>query len=102
MAQPQPSDVPPFPSLASGKELLPASALLGTQLPLRQVPLVHGVPSALAGVEQSPLVASHMPASWHSSRAVQEMAFEPTQTPELQVSVRVQALPSLQEVPLEA
>jgi hypothetical protein len=41
----------------------------------------------------------HTPGTWHWSLAVQVTGFEPMQTPDTHVSVRVQALPSLQGVP---
>ena len=41
-----------------------------------------------------------MPALWHWSSGVQVTGFDPTHTPAWQVSVWVQASPSLQVVPL--
>ena len=43
-----------------------------------------------------------MPATWHWSLAVQTTGFAPVQVPAWQVVVCVQALPSLQAVPLGA
>src|SRR5229473_1630177 len=80
--------------------------LLPTQLPLWQVsvwvqalPSLHAVPSVAAGLEQMPVAGLHVPATWHWSRAVQVMGLLPTQLPLWQVSVWVQALPSLHAVP---
>src|SRR5439155_13836728 len=76
-----------------------------TQLPLWQVsvcvqalPSLHAVPSIAVGLEQLPVAGSHVPAVWHWSRAVQVTGL-PTQLPLWQVSVCVQALPSLHGVP---
>jgi len=65
-------------------------------------PSLQAVPLAAAGFEQAPLVGSQVPATWHSSDAAQVTGFPPVQTPAWQASVRVQALPSLQAVPLAA
>jgi hypothetical protein len=59
----------------------------------------QAVPSGLAGLEHSPVAGSQVPASWHWSEAVQVTGSSPTQVPSWQVSVLVQALPSLQAVP---
>jgi hypothetical protein len=59
----------------------------------------HGVPSGLAGSEQTPVLVSHVPASWHWSIAVHTTGSLPTHAPDWQVSVCVQALPSLQLEP---
>jgi hypothetical protein len=53
----------------------------------------------LFGLEQTPLAGLQVPASWHWSLAVQLIGLDPLQTPPLQASVRVHALPSLQAVP---
>jgi hypothetical protein len=63
-------------------------------------PSVHVVPFALAGFEQTPVPVLHVPAVWHWSEAVQVTGFEPVHVPDWQVSVWVQAFPSLQAVPL--
>src|SRR5713101_3172201 len=60
---------------------------------------VQVVPSALCGVEQVPLAGSQTPATWHWSRALQTTGFVPTQVPAWQVSVWVQASPSVQALP---
>ena len=65
---------------------------------VQALPSVHPAPSDFAGFEQTPPL--QVPASWHWSCAMQTIGFPPTQLPPWQVSVRVQALPSLQPVPL--
>jgi hypothetical protein len=60
--------------------------------------LLHGVPSFAAGLEQTPVPASHVPATWHWSLAVQTTGLEPVHTPDWHVSVCVQAFWSLQGV----
>src|SRR5436190_325886 len=80
--------------------------LLPVQKPLLQVavwvqalPSLQAVPSAFAGFEHVPLAGSQTPATWHWSEAVQTTGLLPVHTPLSQVSVRVQASPSLQAVP---
>src|SRR6185312_4728634 len=60
---------------------------------------LHAVPSAIVGVEHAPLLGSQVPAVWHWSCAAHATGFAPAHTPDRQVSVRVQALPSVQAVP---
>src|SRR5205814_8952114 len=62
-------------------------------------PSLHAVPSAFAGFEHIPLAGSHVPAMWHWSEAAQTTGLVPVHTPPSQVSVWVQASPSLQTVP---
>src|SRR2546422_759462 len=62
-------------------------------------PSVQAVPFGLSGLEQRPFAGSQTPASWHWSRAVQTTGLAPTQAPAWQVSVWVQASPSLQALP---
>ena len=62
-------------------------------------PEPHGVPFGLSGFEQAPL-AGLQTASWHWSAPAQTTGFEPVQAPAWQVSVCVQALPSLHAVPV--
>jgi hypothetical protein len=62
-------------------------------------PSLHAVPSATAGFEHWPELGSHVPGAWHWSDAVQTTAPLPAQLPDRQLSVAVQALPSLQAVP---
>ena len=64
---------------------------------VQALPSLQPVPLALAGLEQVPLL--HTPATWHWSSALQTTGLEPAQVPFWQVSVWVQALPSLQAVP---
>src|SRR6266481_2473151 len=63
---------------------------------------VQSLQPAIAGLEQLPVAGSHVPATWHWSRAVQVTGLLPTQLPLWQVSVCVQVLPSLHAVPLVA
>src|SRR2546429_687152 len=63
------------------------------------LPSSHVVPSGLAGLEQLPVAGSHVPASWHWSSAVHTTELPPVQVPAWQVSVCVQASPSLHAVP---
>jgi hypothetical protein len=48
------------------------------------------------GFEQTPVVVLQVPTPWHWSDAVQVIGFAPVHVPPWQVSVCVQALPSLQ------
>jgi hypothetical protein len=73
----------------------PASAS-GLHVPDWQVPSEHGALSAFAGLEQSPVFASHVPTSWQSSEAEQTTGAPAAHTPAWQVSTWVQALPSSQ------
>src|SRR2546428_8765538 len=73
------------------------TGLLPTQLPLWQVsvcvqglPSVHGVPFVAVGLEQLPVAAVHVTATWHWPTAVQVTGLLPTQLPLWQVSVCVQ------------
>jgi hypothetical protein len=61
---------------------------------------LHGVLSALAGLEQIPVLGAHVPSVWHWSGVGQVTGLEPTQLPFWQVSVCVHAFPSLQAVPV--
>src|SRR3989442_12081066 len=76
------------------------------QVPLWQVsvwvqalPSLHAVPLLAFGLEHWPVAVLQVPATWHWSEAVQTTGFEPVQGPFWQLSVCVQALPSLQAVP---
>src|SRR5438094_63744 len=66
------------------------------------LPSLHAVPSGLAGFEHVPVAGSQLPTSWHCSAAVQPTGLLPVHLPASQVSALVQALPSLQAVPLGA
>src|SRR5207253_1179292 len=86
-----------------------ARGLERVQVPLWQVsvwvqalPAVHAVPLLAFGLEHWPVVVLQVPATWHWSSAVQTTGLEPVQLPPWQVSVWVQALPSLHAVPLLA
>src|SRR5207249_1127645 len=78
-----------------------------TQLPFWQLsvcvqalPSLQAVPLVLfVGAEHTPVAGLQVPGSWHWS-AVQTTGFAPTQLPFWQPSVCVQALRSLQAVPL--
>jgi hypothetical protein len=61
----------------------------------------HVVPLGAGGFEQVPVDVLHVPATWQPSLAVQAIAL-PEQTPEVQTSFVVHALPSLQAVPFGA
>jgi hypothetical protein len=63
---------------------------------------VQTVPFATAGFEQVPVVGLHVPATWHGSLAVQVTGLLPVHVPLWQVSVCVQALPSLHVIPFAA
>jgi hypothetical protein len=69
---------------------------------VQALPSLQAVPFVATGFEQAPVAGSHVPATWHWSDAVQVMGLEPVQVPFWQVSVWVQLLPSLQDVPLAA
>src|SRR5436189_4899 len=78
-----------------------------TQVPASQasvrvqaLPSSQPVPSGLAGLLQTPDAGSQVPAVWHWLAAVHTTGFAPTQAPAWQASVCVQALASLQLVPL--
>ena len=61
---------------------------------------LHVLPFALFGFEHAPVVVSHVPATWHWSRAVQvTVEVGLPQLPLWQVSPEVQALLSLHVVP---
>ena len=62
-------------------------------------PSLHAVPSGCAGFEQAPVEGSQVPATWQASLAVHTTGLPPVQTPAWQVSVCVQASPSLHAVP---
>ena len=58
-------------------------------------PSLHGVPFAFAGLVQTPVDVLQVPTAWHWSDAIHTTGFEPTQAPVWQVSLWVQAFPSL-------
>src|SRR5262249_30887384 len=69
-----------------------------TSVWVQALPSVQALPFVFAGLEQVPVAGSQTPASWHWSDAVQVTGFTPMQNPCWQVSVWVQASPSLQRV----
>src|SRR5262249_20740477 len=66
---------------------------------VQALPSLHAVPSAAAGLEHCPVPGLQTPAVWHWSLAAHATGFDPVQVPDWQVSVCVQALPSLHAVP---
>jgi hypothetical protein len=68
---------------------------------VQALPSLHVVPLGAVGFEHIPVAGLHVPARWHESLAVQVTAV-PAQTPDWQLSLVVQASPSLHEVPLGA
>jgi hypothetical protein len=67
---------------------------------VQALPSLQAVPLVFAGFEQRPVEVLQVPTTWHWSWAVQVTGVPPVQAPDWQVSVWVQALPSLQVVPL--
>src|SRR5207244_3600259 len=67
--------------------------------PVRALPSLQAAPSGFAGFEHAPVAGAQVPASWHWSAGAQVTGFVPLHSPAWQVSVRVQALPSLQAAP---
>src|SRR5258705_10217414 len=67
---------------------------------VQALPSVQVAPSGLEGLEQMPVPGSQVPGSWHGSGVEQTTGLAPVQVPAWQVSSWVQALPSLQAVPL--
>src|SRR5437016_3414086 len=83
------------------------TGLAPTQAPASQVsvcvqalPSLHGAPLGLAGLLQMPVAGSQAPAVWHWSVGMPARGVAPTQAPASEVSVGVQALPSLHGAPL--
>src|SRR3989442_1498804 len=67
---------------------------------VQALPSLQAVPLVLfVGAEHTPVAGLQVPGSWHWS-AVQTTGFAPMQLPFWQAAVCVQALPSLQAVPL--
>jgi hypothetical protein len=62
-------------------------------------PSLHVVPFAFAGFEHTPVDVLHVPTSWHWSLAVHVTGLLPVHVPDSQVSVCVQAFPSLHVAP---
>ena len=69
-------------------------------LPLQALPSPHDVPAGAGGFEQAPVDGLHVPARWQASEALQVTGVPAWQTPlALQVSLPLQRLPSLHDVP---
>jgi len=67
---------------------------------LQRLPSLQAVPfGAGSDAEHLPVVGLHVPLTWHWSCGAQVTGLPPAQTPAWQVSVCVQAFPSLQGVP---
>ena len=66
---------------------------------MQELPSLQLDPSGKLGLEQVPVLVSQVPAAWHWSLAVHVTGLDPVQAPAWQVSVWVQALPSLHAVP---
>jgi hypothetical protein len=49
-------------------------SVAGTQTPPVQAPPVQSVPSGAAGLEQTPVAAAQVPATWQASSAAQKTA----------------------------
>jgi hypothetical protein len=62
-------------------------------------PSLHEEPLIFAGLEQRPVATLQAPAVWHGSGAAHVTGLAPVHVPAWQVSVCVQALPSLHDVP---
>jgi hypothetical protein len=71
-----------------------------TSAPLQAFPSLQLVLSGTAGFEQAPVMGSQVPALWQASAAAQTTGEPPKQAPAWQLSSCVQALPSLQGLPL--
>ena len=69
---------------------------------MQALPSLQLVPFGRAGLEQTPLEGSQLPAAWHASPATQVTALDPVHAPLWQVSVCVHPFPSLQLVPFAA
>ena len=63
------------------------------------LPSLQAEPSALLGLLQTPVAGAQVPAVWHWSCALQVTGLAPLHVPAWQVSLWVQALPSLQAEP---
>src|SRR3990170_1782034 len=86
-------------SMAAGGVAPPQVPAVQVSPKVQVLPSVHAVPSARLGLEHMPVAVSHVPASWHWSRAVHVTGFPLVHAPAWQVSDCVQALPSVQTLP---
>ena len=66
---------------------------------VQALPSLHVDPSAFDGFEHTPVALLQTPATWHWSEAEQVTGLDPVHKPLWQVSVCVQALPSLHADP---
>src|SRR4051812_40709731 len=66
---------------------------------VQESPSLHEEPVALVGFAQIPVAGAHVPARWHWSDARHTTGFAPTHAPAWQLSLCVQASPSLHEAP---
>ena len=73
-----------------------------TSVVVQALPSLQPVPSGLFGLKQAPVAGLQTPASWQASPPPHTTGLPPTQAPAWQASLVVQALPSLQAVPLGA
>jgi hypothetical protein len=64
------------------------------------VPPAQGLPSVFNAVKHKPVAALQIPTSWHSSIAAHMTGLLPMHAPARQVSVCVQASPSLHAAPV--
>src|SRR5438128_1939844 len=58
---------------------------------VQALPSVHALPLGLEGFEHTPVIGLQIPATWHWSGPGQTIGLLPTQLPDWQVSVLVQA-----------
>ena len=70
-----------------------------TSAEVTALPSLHPVPLVAFGLLHVPVAPLHEPATWHWSLAAQTTA-APAQLPDVQTSVVVHKLPSLQGVPV--
>jgi hypothetical protein len=67
---------------------------------MQALPVVQAVPLGSGTITHRPVAGLHLSDCWHVAGPGHTTGFDPTQTPFWQVSVCVQALPSLQAVPV--
>jgi hypothetical protein len=77
----------------------PHAPALHTSPWVQASPSLHGVPLAIGGLPHWPVVGLHVPATWHWSCAEHVTGLAPTHEPAWQVSLCVQAFPSLHADP---
>jgi hypothetical protein len=97
------SQVPPEShALAGGHTigLLPVHApAVHASLCVHASPSSHAVPSGASGFEQSPVVESHVPATWHASSALHVTGAPLWHAPAMHMSACVHASPSSHTAP---